>query len=76
MSYRKVVAGVLAAAITLLLIEVLPLGSWLTSRSDALWWAVLPWLLIVVIWVVMIRTIRDRSPAAGEREEGQMTDHR
>jgi uncharacterized protein YfiM (DUF2279 family) len=26
------------------------LGSWLSARSGALWWQVLPWVLLAVLW--------------------------
>lgn len=29
-------------------------GEWLASRSDSVWWAMLPWILLIVLWVFLV----------------------
>lgn len=31
--------------------------AWLTARSDALWWQLLPWALLVVFWAVLLPVV-------------------
>jgi hypothetical protein len=28
-------------------------GDWMSARSDALWWQVLPWVLLAVFWAIV-----------------------
>lgn len=49
---------VFGIVLLLAVVDYSPIGSWLSSRSDALWWNVLPWVLIGLIWVFMIRIFR------------------
>lgn len=43
-------------------------GSWMAGLSDALWWQILPWVLIVLIWIYLLRMFRrrGRSESVGE----------
>lgn len=37
-----------------------PLGEWLAGWSDSVWWALLPWVLIVLFWTIIIRQLLRR----------------
>lgn len=41
-----------------------PLGEWVASFGDSPFWEVLPWLLIAVIWVFLLRRIKRFPPQA------------
>lgn len=45
-------SAILGVAVVWLL-EVSGVGAWLADFSDALWWEVLPWALLVVFWAVI-----------------------
>ena len=55
---KEIVWGAIGAALIVGVVDLLSVGSWLNSRSDALWWDVLPWVLIAVVWFVMMKMWR------------------
>lgn len=37
-----------------------PVGGWAAELSNSVWWAVLPWVLIALIWIYMVRQLLRR----------------
>lgn len=71
MSLMKEVAWTaLGIALLLAVVDYFPIGSWLSSRSDALWWNVLPWVLIGLMWIFVIRSVRQHSGRSGRKGNG------
>lgn len=59
---------VLFLAVVDYFLDYFQIGTWLSSRSDALWWNVLPWILIGLIWFFMIRMFRNRRGGPAEAD--------
>jgi Na+-driven multidrug efflux pump len=55
---------VVGLAITLLFARTV--GAWLSDRSDALWWQLLPWLLLIGLWTYIVILIRKRQGPWGQ----------
>ena len=69
MKFKKaILIGIVAGILVSLLFELTALGARLAGRSDALWWQLLPWFLLVVFWAVLLMQVRRTRRAEAEKD--------
>lgn len=55
---KRLVLSVIAGLMVALLSTLTSVATWLSSRSDALWWQLLPWALLAALWTFLIIQVR------------------
>jgi uncharacterized BrkB/YihY/UPF0761 family membrane protein len=60
--------GVVLVIILAVVLRTLEVGKRLAGLSDALWWQLAPWVLLVLLWAVFILLYRRkrRTPTSGK----------